>query len=244
MRHHRKPESWNNSFPRQVFSLAARSRFVPMREKEHAPELHSAQKRQVAATRDRNSNGKTLAPCGSRIWPGCFLVPKVCSRSGISMVRVARRLPLLLLQNTGAMSVDSIGHRRLCFEFAFAFPERCDDVSYFLWDHHPRAHCFASSLAHHSSRRTGQFASSLAAADIRGRALAALCARSCDYDDGLDLCVRAWLVVLAVLCDPSPDVAYRRLAARKFDREVARDYGMGVAPGDRRPRGGRNSAQV
>jgi len=123
-------ESWNKTFPQQVFSLAARSRFVPMREKEHAPELHSAQKRQVAATRDRNSNGKTLAPCGSRIWPGCFLVPKVCSRSGISMVRVARRLPLLLLQNTGAMSVDSIGHRRLCFESAFAFPEQAARLIY------------------------------------------------------------------------------------------------------------------
>jgi hypothetical protein len=37
-------ESWNKTFPQQVFSLAARSRFVPMREKEHAPELHSVQK--------------------------------------------------------------------------------------------------------------------------------------------------------------------------------------------------------
>jgi hypothetical protein len=90
-------ECRNKTFPRQVFSLAARSRFVPMREREHAPELHSVQKRQVATTPDRNSHGKTFAPCGGRIWPSCFFVPKACSRSGISMVRVARKLPLLLL---------------------------------------------------------------------------------------------------------------------------------------------------
>ena len=90
-------ECWNKIFPRQVFSLAARSRFVPMREREHAPELHSVQKRQVATAPNRNSHGKTFAPCGGRIWPGCFFVPKACSRSGISLVRVARKLPLLLL---------------------------------------------------------------------------------------------------------------------------------------------------
>jgi hypothetical protein len=117
-------ESWNKTFPRQVFSLAARSRFVPMREKEHAPELHSVQNRQVATTPGRNSHGQTSAPCGGRIWHGCFFVTKACSRSGISMVRVARKLPLLLLYNTGAMSVDSVWHRRLRFEPAFAFPEQ------------------------------------------------------------------------------------------------------------------------
>jgi hypothetical protein len=90
-------ESWNKTFPRQVFSIAARSRFVPMREREDAPELHSVQKRKVATTPDRNSYGKTFAHCGGRIWPGCFLVPSACSRSGISLVRVARKLPLLLL---------------------------------------------------------------------------------------------------------------------------------------------------
>ena len=37
-------------------------------------------------------------------------------------------------------------------------------------------------------------------------------ARACDHDDGLDLCVRAWVVYLAVLCDPSADVANRRFA--------------------------------
>jgi hypothetical protein len=113
---------------------------------------------------------------------------------------------------------------------------RCDDVPYFLWNHYSRAHCFASSLAHHPSRRTSQFASSLATAGVRGGALAALWARSCDYDDGLDICVRAWLVDPAVLCDPSPDVADRRLAARKFDREVARDQGMGVITSSARAR--------
>src|SRR5882757_9942307 len=46
-----------------------------------------------------------------------------------------------------------------------------------------------------------------------GGALAALCSRFCDHDDRLDLCVRAWLVDLAVLCRPSADVADRRLAA-------------------------------
>ncbi len=42
----------------------------------------------------------------------------------------------------------------------------CDDVPYFLWDHHPCAHCLTFFLAHHPSRRAGKFASSLAAADI------------------------------------------------------------------------------
>ena len=44
-------ECWNKTFPWQVFALAARSRFVPMREREHASELHSVQKRQVATIR-------------------------------------------------------------------------------------------------------------------------------------------------------------------------------------------------
>src|SRR3984957_2274348 len=121
---------------------------------------------------------------------------------------------------------------------------RCDDVPYFLWDHDPCTHGLASVLAHHPSRRTGRFASGLAAADIGGSALAALCACACDHDDGLDLCIRAWLVDLAVLCGPSADVADRKLAARKFSREMARHHGMGAAPGDRRPRGGRHGAHV
>ena len=40
------------------------------------------------------------------------------------MVLVTGRLPLLLLQNPRAVSVDSIGHRRLRLESAFAFPEQ------------------------------------------------------------------------------------------------------------------------
>ena len=28
---------------------------------------------------------------------------------------------------------------------------RCDDIPYFVWDHHPSAHCFAFLLAHHLS---------------------------------------------------------------------------------------------
>src|ERR1700675_971042 len=119
---------------------------------------------------------------------------------------------------------------------------RCDDVPYFLWDHDPCAHSLALLLAHHPSRRAGKLASSLAAVDIGSGALAALCPRLCHYDDRLELCLRAWLVDLAVLCDPSADVTDRRLAAGTFDRELARDHGMGVAPGDRRPRGGRIGA--
>ena len=53
-------ESWNKTFPQQVFSLAARSRFVPMREKEHASELHSVQTHQGATTPYRNSDDKTF----------------------------------------------------------------------------------------------------------------------------------------------------------------------------------------
>jgi hypothetical protein len=52
------------------------------------------------------------------------LDPKARSRSGISMVRVARQLSLLLLQNKGATSVDDIGHRRLCFAPRLFFPNK------------------------------------------------------------------------------------------------------------------------
>src|ERR1700688_4284453 len=117
---------------------------------------------------------------------------------------------------------------------------RRDDVPYFLWDHDPRSHGLASHLAHPQSRRAGKVASCLAAIVIGGGTLAALCAHACDNDDGLDLCVRAWLVDLAVFYGPSADVADRRLAAGTFDRELARHHGMGAAPGDRRPRGGRD----
>jgi hypothetical protein len=120
----------------------------------------------------------------------------------------------------------------------------CDDVPYFLWDHHPCAHCLTFFLAHHPSRRAANFASGLAAADIGGGTLAALCACACDHDDRLDLCVRTWLVGLAVLRDPSAELADRGFAAGKFAREVARHHGMGVAPDDRRPRGGRDGAYI
>lgn len=98
----------------------------------------------------------------------------------------------------------------------------CDDVPYFLWDHHPCAHCLTFFLARHPSRRAANFASGLAAADIGGGTLAALCACACDHDDRLDLCVRTWLVGLAVLRDPSAELADRGFAAGKFAREVAR----------------------
>jgi hypothetical protein len=40
------------------------------------------------------------------------------------VVRVAGKLSLLILQDTGAVSVDSIGHRRLRPESAFTLPEQ------------------------------------------------------------------------------------------------------------------------
>jgi hypothetical protein len=120
---------------------------------------------------------------------------------------------------------------------------RRDDGPYFLWHRHPCTYGHACPLAHYPSRRADEIASRLAAADIGGGALAALCARASDHDDGLDLCIRARLVDLAVLC-PSPNVADRRLAARKCDRQMARHDGMGAALGDQRPRGGRDGAYV
>jgi hypothetical protein len=64
--------------------------------------------------------------CGCRAGYVCFrfAVRRDCSRPGISMVRVAGKLPLLFLSNTAAMSVDSIGHRRLRPQFALTFPEQ------------------------------------------------------------------------------------------------------------------------
>jgi Prokaryotic cytochrome b561 len=70
-------------------------------------------------------------------------------------------------------------------------------------------------LPHHPFRRAGKMASCLAAIDVGSSALAALCAGACDHDDRLDLWIRAWLVDFAVLRGPSPNVADRRLAARK-----------------------------
>jgi hypothetical protein len=95
-----------------------------LRGKKDAAESHSIQKRQVAAIPDRNSIGRAITDCGGRIGLGCLFAPRDCSRSGISMVLVAGRLPLLLLQDARAVSVDSIGHRRLRLESAFAFPEQ------------------------------------------------------------------------------------------------------------------------
>ncbi len=46
------------------------------------------------------------------------------SRPGISVVPVAGRLSLLLLQDTGAMSVDRRWHRRLCPESALGLPDQ------------------------------------------------------------------------------------------------------------------------
>jgi hypothetical protein len=133
------------------------------------PGLHTAKKHQAAESREHHGQTTTL-------WN---------DRKGISLAGVGTP--------HCAVSARQIHAGHSPWDEAW----RCDDVSYFLGDHHPRAHCFASSLAHHPSRRTGQFASSLATADIRGRALAALCARSCDYDDGLDLCVvRGWSIRL------------------------------------------------
>jgi hypothetical protein len=92
---------------------------------------------------------------------------------------------------------------------------RRDDVAYFLWDHDPGSDSVASLLPHHPLRRAGKMASCLAAIDVGSSALAALCAGACDHDDRLDLWIRAWLVDFAVLRGPSPNVADRRLAARK-----------------------------
>jgi hypothetical protein len=92
---------------------------------------------------------------------------------------------------------------------------RRDDVAYFLWGHDPGSDGVASLLPHHPFRRAGKMASCLAAIDVGSSALAALCAGACDHDDRLDLWIRAWLVDFAVLRGPSPNVADRRLAARK-----------------------------
>jgi hypothetical protein len=56
----------------------------------------------VLATSDWNSNGTTWAHCSFRIKYGCFsfIAPRNGPRSGISVVRVAGRLPRLRLYNT------------------------------------------------------------------------------------------------------------------------------------------------
>jgi hypothetical protein len=64
--------------------------------------------------------------CGRRIGDRCysFLAPRDCTRPGISVVCIAGKLSLLLLQNSGAMSVDGFWHRRLRAKSAFTFPEQ------------------------------------------------------------------------------------------------------------------------
>src|SRR5882757_8216692 len=180
------------------------------------PGLHTAKKHQAAESREHHGQTTTL-------WN---------DREGISLAHRGasdRPIPARLVY-AGHSSWDET--------------RRCDDVPYFLWDHDPCAHSLAFLLAHHPSRRADKLASSLAAVDIGSGALAALCPRLCHYDDRLDLCVRAWLVDLAVLCDPSADVTDRRLAAGTLDRGLARDHGMDIVSGDRRPRGRRDGAHV
>jgi hypothetical protein len=97
---------------------------VDAREKHGA---YSIQKRKIASrTPDRNFGGTIFTPCGRRIGDRCycFLLPRDCARPGTSVVRVAGKLSLLLLQNSGAMSVDGLWHRRLRAESAFTFPEQ------------------------------------------------------------------------------------------------------------------------
>ena len=121
-----KERNRNKARSRQVFSLATRSRFASMRER-HAPKSSSIQSRQVVLRpSNRNSNDSTFTPCGRRIGDRCcsFLAPGDCSCRGISVVRVAGKLSLLLLQNSGAMSVAGLRHRRLRVESAFTFPEQ------------------------------------------------------------------------------------------------------------------------
>src|SRR6266851_1115961 len=120
---------------------------------------------------------------------------------------------------------------------------RRDDIAYFLRDDDSCAHRFAFFLAHHPSRRAGGFASSLAAADIGGGTLVALCACVCDHHDRLAVRIAAWLVDLAILCGPSTRVG-RRLSPGDVDREMARDHGMGIAPDDHRPCRGRDGTYV
>src|SRR6266576_4321114 len=86
---------------------------------------------------------------------------------------------------------------------------RRDDVAYFLWDDHSCAHRFAFLLAHHPPGRAGGFASSLAAADIGGGTLVALCARVCHHNDRLAVRIAAWVVDLSILCGPSTGVGRR-----------------------------------
>ncbi len=77
---------------------------VDAREK-HAPKSYPIQKCEVVSqTPDRNSNGATFTPCGRRIGHGCFsfLVARDCLCPGISVVRVAGKLSLLLRQWTAS----------------------------------------------------------------------------------------------------------------------------------------------
>src|SRR5712691_6725636 len=87
-------------------------------------ELHTAKKHQAAESREHHGHTTTL-------WN---------DRKGISLAGVGTPHCAVSARQVHA------GHS------PWDETWRCDDVSYFLWDHRPRAHCFASSLAHHSSR--------------------------------------------------------------------------------------------
>jgi hypothetical protein len=95
------------------------------REKKHAVEAYPIQKRKIAsAIPARNSSGRAFTACGCRNGHRRFIDACDGSRPGISVVPVTRRLPLLLLSDAAAVSVDSDGHRRLCLESALAIPEQ------------------------------------------------------------------------------------------------------------------------
>src|SRR5258707_9966527 len=72
---------------------------VDAREK-HAPKSYPIQKCEVVSqTPDRNFGGTMFTSCGRRIGDCCysFLAPRNWARPGISVVRVAGKLSLLLL---------------------------------------------------------------------------------------------------------------------------------------------------
>ena len=110
-----KPESRNKTFSRQVFSLAKRSSFVSMRERRHAPESYSIQKRQPAsATSDW---APAMAPPGSRpcrSWgstAGSDHPLRAGTRAPAAAARAGRRLPSRLWGGGRPPSVETVPPR-------------------------------------------------------------------------------------------------------------------------------------
>jgi hypothetical protein len=118
-------ECWNRIFPRQVFSSAGRSRFVPMRENMRQNCLHF-KKRHVSLLQFLiGIRMATLLPLAAGALGLAVSLSPVTAHAQEYPWCVSRESYLYCFYKTQEQCQwIASGHRRLCFESAFAFLEQ------------------------------------------------------------------------------------------------------------------------